>query len=431
MVVGLQWGDEGKGKIVDLLAHNARYVVRYQGGNNAGHTVVVGGEKLVFHLLPSGILHPGVTSVIANGVVLDPDVLLREIRQIEARGIRVDQDRLVLSPEAHVILPYHRILDQAREAALGSDKIGTTGRGIGPTYEDKVARRGVRVEDLLDPEALRARVAAVLPEKNRMITEWYGGEALALDEVLAWAAPLAERLRPLVGDTVALLDGANRAGQPVLYEGAQGTFLDVDHGTYPYVTSSNTVSGGACAGAGVGPTTIHAVIGIAKAYATRVGSGPFPTEDHGEPGARLRQVGNEFGATTGRPRRCGWFDAVLMRQAVRLNGVTHLGITKLDVLSGLAEIPVAVAYAGAPLGSSARALEQARPLYETFPGWTEDISQARRWEDLPRAAQDYLDRLGALVGVPVGLVSVGVDRHQVLARDPLFSAAVDAGGGQR
>jgi len=424
VVVGLQWGDEGKGKIVDLIAPGTRYVVRWQGGNNAGHTVVVDGRKLVFHLLPSGILHAGTTCVIANGVVVDPEVLVSEIDQVEARGEHMDSRRLVISSEAHVIMPYHRTLDRLREAALGAHKIGTTGRGIGPTYEDKVGRRGVRVSDLLDETALRRRLARVLPEKNRMIAEWYGGTALTEDEIVAWAAPLAERLASLVTDTVELLDRANRAGEGILFEGAQGTFLDVDHGTYPYVTSSSTVAGGACAGAGVGPTSIHAVVGIAKAYATRVGSGPFPTEAAGQDEERLRARGAEFGATTGRPRRCGWFDAVLMRHAVRLNGVTNLAITKLDVLSGLDRIPVAVAYAdteGVPSGADA--LEAARPIYEELPGWSEDLTACRRWEDLPPAVHAYLGRLEALVGVPIGLVSVGPDRAQVLIRDPIFLPA--------
>lgn len=421
MLVGLQWGDEGKGKIVDMLAPRMRYVVRWQGGNNAGHTVVVDGEKLVFHLLPSGILHPEITCVIGNGVVVDPDVLLREIDQIEAQGAPLDRSRLVLSTDAHVIMPYHRVLDQLREAALGGAKIGTTGRGIGPTYEDKVGRRGVRVSDLLDRDALRARLMAALPEKNRMITEWYGGAALDLEALMAWAEPLAARLAPLVDDTVGLLDRASRAGEPILLEGAQGTFLDVDHGTYPYVTSSSTVAGGACAGAGVGPTAIHAVIGIAKAYATRVGSGPFPTAAAGDAEERLRRVGGEFGATTGRARRCGWFDAVLTRHAIRLNGVTHLVITKLDVLSGLDEVPVCVAYEGLNhVPSGADALTAARPIYKNLPGWREDLSDVRRWEDLPANARAYLEALEALVGVPIGMVSVGADRQSVIVRDALF-----------
>lgn len=421
VVVGLQWGDEGKGKIVDLIAPRVRYVVRWQGGNNAGHTVVVDGRKLVFHLLPSGILHEDITCVIANGVVVDPDVLVREIDQVASRGDVLDARRLVVSTEAHVIMPYHRALDRLREAALGDKKIGTTGRGIGPTYEDKVARRGVRIADLLDSSALKARLGSVLPEKNRMITEWYGGEALTEAEILAWAEPLAARLAPLAADTVGMLDRANRAGEAILFEGAQGTFLDVDHGTYPYVTSSSTVAGGACAGAGVGPTAIHAVVGIAKAYATRVGSGPFPTMADGADEEGLRVRGAEFGATTGRARRCGWFDAVLARHAVSLNGVTNLAITKLDVLSGLERIPVAVAYEGLDaVPSGAAALEAVRPVYEHLPGWSEDLSSCRRWEDLPAAALAYLERLEALVGVRIGLVSVGPDRAQVLVRDAIF-----------
>lgn len=413
--------------MVDLIAPRVRYVVRWQGGNNAGHTVVVNGEKLVFHLLPSGILHADTTCVIANGVVVDPQVLVQELAQLGARGQPLDARRIVVSGEAHVIMPYHTRLDRLREEALGARRIGTTGRGIGPTYEDKVARRGVRVADLVDEEALAARLDAVLPEKNRMIAEWYGGEPLSKEELLAWAARFRPQLAPLVTDTVALLDRANRAGEGILFEGAQGTFLDVDHGTYPYVTSSSTVAGGACAGAGVGPTAIHAVIGIAKAYATRVGAGPFPSEAEGADEEGLRARGAEFGATTGRPRRCGWFDAVLARHAMHLNGVTHLAITKLDVLSGLERIPVVVGYEGLDgPPSGAAALASVRPVYEHLPGWQEDLSAVRRWEELPDAARAYLSRLEALVGVKIGLVSVGPDRAQVLVRDPLFQPPATA-----
>lgn len=429
VVVGLQWGDEGKGKVVDLMARNVRYVVRYQGGNNAGHTVVVDGEKLIFHLLPSGILHPGITCVIGNGVVVDPDVLVAEIDEVAARGAVLGPERLVVSASAHVIMPYHRLLDQARERALGGAKIGTTGRGIGPTYEDKVARRGLRVADLLDLDALGERLDALLPEKNRMLVEWYGAEPLSRAALLDWAAPLAERLRPHVADTVALLDRAWRAGEPMLLEGAQGTFLDVDHGTYPYVTSSNTVAGGACAGSGIGPTAIQAVVGIAKAYTTRVGSGPFPTAADPEMDERLRQVGGEYGATTGRPRRCGWFDAALTRHAAALNGMTHMVITKLDVLSGLDALPIGVGYEGIDgVPQGAAALERARPVYEHMPGWTGSLSDCRRWEDLPQQARAYVERLEGLVGVRAGLVSVGADRSQSIVRDPFFAALAGESG---
>ena len=424
VVVGLQWGDEGKGKVVDLLARRARYVVRFHGGNNAGHTLVVDGDKLVVHLIPSGILHPRTTCVIGNGVVLDPGVFLDELDLLAARGQPAGPERLLVSTEAHVILPYHRALDRLREAALGGKAIGTTGRGIGPTYEDKAARRGVRVADFVDPDALAARLDAVLPEKNRMLTSWFGAEPFDRDALLAWAARVNERLAPYAADTVSLLHHACAAGEPVLFEGAQGTFLDVDHGTYPYVTSSNTVAGAACAGAGVGPRDLHAVIGIAKAYTTRVGAGPFPTAADDPAESQLRAAGFEFGATTGRPRRCGWFDAAMTRHAARLNGVTHLVLTKLDVLSGFDPLPIGVRYeTGDTPPAGAAAMAEVKPIYEVMPGWHESLEGVRRWEDLPRAARAYVDRLEALVGVPVAALGVGPGRSQLIARDPLFEEA--------
>jgi len=424
VLTGLQWGDEGKGKVVDVLACRSRLVVRFQGGNNAGHTLVVDGRQLILHVVPSGILNAGVSCVIGNGVVVDPEVLIIELDALAARGVDLSGERLILSDQAHVIMPYHRTLDACRESALGGKKIGTTKKGIGPTYEDKVARRGVRVCDLLDERALAERLYAVLPEKNRQLVDWYGDAAHTVDELLSWARPLAERLRPHVRDSVGHLHAANAAGQAILFEGAQGTFLDVDHGTYPFVTSSNTVAGQACAGTGVGPTDIHAVVGIAKAYTTRVGAGPFPTELDDALGAHIRDIGHEYGATTGRPRRCGWFDAALVRHAVRLNGTTHLALTKLDVLSGLETLQIGLGYedSDAP-PAGAEALMAARPRYETVPGWQEDIRQCRTWDSLPPTCRAYVERIEVLVGLPVGLVSVGPGREEIIVRSPLFRLA--------
>lgn len=422
VVTGLQWGDEGKGKVVDVLAARSRLVVRFQGGNNAGHTLVVDGQKIVLHVVPSGILNPDVGCVIGNGVVVDPEVLVRELDALRQRGVRTDGDRLLISEQAHVILPYHRALDDCRETALGGSRIGTTKKGIGPCYEDKVARRGVRMAEFIEPEVLRHRLLAVLPEKNRQLQEWHGHPAFEVEAVLAWAAPLASRLRPHVQDTVHLLHRANRAGEAILFEGAQGTFLDVDHGTYPFVTSSNTVAGQACAGSGVGPTDIHAVVGIAKAYTTRVGAGPFPSELDDELGAWMRAQGQEFGATTGRPRRCGWFDAALVRHAALLNGTTHLVLTKLDVLTGLPTLRIATGYgerSTPPPG--AEALASVRPDYEELPGWSEPLQDCRQYAELPAACRAYIERIEQLVGVPCALVSVGPGREQVIARDPLFA----------
>jgi adenylosuccinate synthase len=418
VVVGTQWGDEGKGKVVDVLSSRADVVVRFQGGNNAGHTLVVDGLKSVFHLIPSGILRPSCRCVIGPGVVIDPEVLLREIDQLAAAGRAPAPGQLLVSHEAHVILPYHRELDRLREGALGDLGIGTTKRGIGPCYEDKVARRGVRLGDLLDPAALRARLAAVLPEKNRMLVEWYGEPALDVELLVAAHLALGERLRPFVGDAVELVHSVLDRGGSILFEGAQGTFLDIDHGSYPFVTSSTTTAGGACAGAGVGPTVIDEVVGIVKAYTTRVGAGPFPTEAHGDAGERLRAVGGEFGATTGRPRRCGWFDAPLVRRAARLNGLTRLALTKLDVLTGLSTIPVCIGYQGG--SASGGALDGAVPIYEDLPGWSQDISACRTYADLPAPCRAYVERLQHLVGVPIELVSVGPGREQTIVSGNLF-----------
>lgn len=420
VVVGAQWGDEGKGKVVDLLSARSRWVVRYQGGNNAGHTVVVGGEKIILHLIPSGILQAACTCVIGNGVVIDPGVLLKEIDTLAAQGYPIAAERLWISPEAHLILPWHRSLDQARERALGDRRIGTTGRGIGPAYEDKVGRRGLRMGDLLDPQSLEARIDAVLPEYVRRLAE-FGVEGMEKTTILAELLPLAERLRPYVRPVVRALNEAIKRGEPVLFEGAQGTFLDVDHGTYPFVTSSNTLAGGACAGAGVGPTVIDAVVGIVKAYTTRVGSGPFPTEQDNAIGQRLRDIGQEYGATTGRPRRCGWLDLPLLRQAAMLNGLTHLALTKLDVLSGFDRILLATAYEGGDedFPSGAAALGRAVPVWEEMEGWQQDLSHCRHWDELPAACQAYVSRIEAVVGVPVVLLGVGAGREAIIERGPI------------
>ncbi len=416
VVVGAQWGDEGKGKVVDMLAARSRYVVRYQGGNNAGHTVVVGGKTVILHLVPSGILQPDCICMIGNGVVVDPGVLLHELDVLASQGHPVSPERLFLSTEAHLILPWHRRMDMAREKALGDQRIGTTGRGIGPAYEDKVGRRGIRVADFLDAELLRERAAAVLPEHNRRLAD-YNEAPLELEAVLAELRPLAERLRPYARPLVRQLHAAIKAGEPILFEGAQGTFLDVDHGTYPFVTSSNTVAGGACAGAGVGPTAIHAVLGIAKAYTTRVGSGPFPTEQDNHIGKFLRDVGREYGATTGRPRRCGWFDAPLVQHAAMLSGMTGLALTKLDVLSGMERLQIGVRYQGwEEFPAGAAALGRVEVEYEEMEGWPESLSACRRWDELPEACRRYVERIEALVGVPVTILGVGPGRDAVIER---------------
>lgn len=416
VVVGLQWGDEGKGKIVDLLAANARHVVRFQGGNNAGHTLVVDGETVILHLIPSGILQPDTTCIIGNGVVVDPEVLVREIDQLEQRGHTITPDSLVLSSDAHLVLPIHRTLDGLREQALGGAKIGTTKKGIGPAYEDKVARRGIRAGALLDLARFRRHIQGTLHEKHRIFTEWYDAPGATDDELVEWATPLAERLKPFIRDGVDALHDAIDAHESILFEGAQGTYLDVDHGTYPFVTSSNTVAGNAAAGTGVGPKDLHNIVGIAKAYATRVGSGPFPTQLNGDEEEALRSKGGEFGATTGRPRSCGWFDAPMVRHACRLNSVTHLVLTKLDILSGLESLRIGIGHE--PVVGGDRF--EGSPVYETVPGWSEDISSCRSWDELPANAKAYVERIETLVGVQAGLISVGPGREQVIPRDELF-----------
>lgn len=423
VLLGAQWGDEGKGKATDLLGGRVDYVVRYQGGNNAGHTVVIGDEKYALHLLPSGILSPGVIPVIGNGVVVDPAVLLHEMAGLEARG--VDTSRLLISASAHLITPYHVTLDKVSERFLGKSKIGTTGRGIGPTYMDKVGRLGIRVQDLFDPSILRQKVEGALVNKNQVLVKVFNRRELEVDAITEELLQYAEPLRPHVADTALVLNDALDAGSIVLLEGGQGTLLDVDHGTYPFVTSSNPTAGGACTGSGIGPTRVTRVIGILKAYTTRVGSGPFPTELLDEWGERLRSVGGEVGVTTGRPRRCGWFDAPIARYATRVNGLTDIFLTKLDVLTGIERIPVCVAYEIegqriTELPMTQTDFHHAKPVYEELPGWTEDISGARSIEDLPPNAQAYVRYLEELSGAPISAIGVGQDRDAtIVVRDML------------
>ena len=420
ILVGSQWGDEGKGKATDLLANEMDVVVRYQGGNNAGHTVMVDGQTFRLHLVPSGVLYPHITPVIGDGVVVDPGFLLAEVAALEARGI--DTGRLLLSANAHLIMPWHKERDKLTERYLGRNRIGTTGRGIGPAYADKVGRLGIRVQDLLDPGILRQKVDVVLRDRNPLLAKVYNRLPIDADAVVDEYATYAEALRPRIVDTSLFVWNALREGRQVLFEGAQGTLLDVDHGTYPFVTSSSPVAGGALAGAGIGPGWIERVIGIAKAYTTRVGSGPFPTELEGEEGELLRRAGDEFGTTTGRPRRCGWLDTVALRYAARVNGLTATYLSKLDVLSSLDRIPVAVAYridgrVTEEWPMTQTELHHAEPVYEPFEGWREDISGATSYADLPRAARAYVEAVEKLGGVPVAAIFVGPGREQTLVRD--------------
>jgi adenylosuccinate synthase len=418
IVVGTQWGDEGKGKATDLLAGDTDFVVRYQGGNNAGHTVLAGGRLLKLHLIPSGILYPHVTSVIAGGVVVDPKVLLDELDELVTLGI--ERSNLVISGNAHLIMPYHRELDRLTERYLGRHSLGTTKRGIGPAYADKAARIGLRVQDLTDPRIFREKLDVVLKEKNLLLTRVYNRLPLDADRICDEYLGYADRLAPHIQDTGGLLHRALREGKRVILEGAQGTLLDLDHGTYPFVTSSNPVAGGALAGAGLGPGEVDAVIGVTKAYVTRVGSGPFPTEQEGEVGRHLWERGQEVGTTTGRPRRCGWFDAVLLRYAARVNGLTEIFLTKLDVLSGLASVRICTAYRFEgceyeEFPPHQSIFHRAEAVYEELPGWSEDIGAARGYGDLPPAAAAYVARIAELGGVPIRHVSVGPDRGQTLA----------------
>jgi len=424
VVVGAQWGDEGKGKVVDIYTEHADDIVRYQGGNNAGHTLVVGSEKVVLHLIPSGILHEGKRCIIGNGVVLDPEVFIREITKLKGSGRISDDSCLLLSESLHIIMPYHKQIDIAREAKSGDKKIGTTGRGIGPCYEDKIGRRGIRLMDLLDREVFARKLREALTEKNFILEKLLGEAPCDFDAILAEYGAYAEVLKKYVADTSLVLSNDLKAGKKALFEGAQGTLLDVDHGTYPYVTSSSTCAGGACTGSGVSPREIHEIIGISKAYVTRVGSGPFPTELLDATGEQLRQTGGEFGATTGRPRRCGWFDAMVIRYAVRVNGLTGIALTKLDVLSDFDTIKVCTGYTcnGTPLETlpaSLELFEKCQPVYEELPGWKSDITGARTFDDLPQQARDYVKRLEELAGCQIVLVSVGPRRDQtIILRNP-------------
>ena len=428
VLLGAQWGDEGKGKATDLLGHRVQYVVRYQGGNNAGHTVVIptknGPEKFALHLLPSGILTPEVIPVIGNGVVIDPAVLLNEIKGLNERGINTS--KLKISADAHIITSYHVMLDKTIERFLGKSKIGTTGRGIGPAYGDKVSRVGIRVQDLYDESILRKKVEGSLASKNQTLVKVYNRRAVDVNQIVEELLSYADKLKPYLANTSLLLHEALQRGENVLLEGGQGTLLDVDHGTYPFVTSSNPTAGGAATGSGIGPTKITRVIGIVKAYTTRVGEGPFPTELLDENGERLRQIGGEVGTTTGRPRRCGWYDAVVARYATRVNGLTDFFLTKLDVLSGFKEIPVCVAYEiegkrCEEMPMTQTQFHHAKPIYEMLPGWTEDISSARKFEDLPVNAQKYVEYLEKISGAPMSAIGVGQHRDATISRRDLIN----------
>lgn len=421
VIVGTQWGDEGKGKVVDLLAEHADMVVRFQGGNNAGHTMVVEGEQFISHLVPSGILQ-GKTCLIGNGLVVDPALLLEEIDYLSSKGVDMSPDKLKISEKAHLIMPYHRAIDNARERMKGDKKIGTTGRGIGPCYEDKATRRGVRFVELLNQVVFREKVATILDEKNFYLKHYMDAETLALEPILAEYSSYAERLAPYVTNVSVVLSDGMQSGGQVLFEGAQGTHLDIDHGTYPYVTSSSTVAGNACSGSGVGPGKITDIIGIVKAYTTRVGEGPFPSELFDDVGAAIQQKGVEFGATTGRKRRCGWLDTVILENAARLNSLSGLAITKLDVLGGLAEIKICTAYdyEGQRLEhfpADLNVLAACKPVYETHPGWDEDISGIRAYDDLPENARKYLERIQELAATPIQIVSVGPGRDETIVLD--------------
>lgn len=418
VVIGTQWGDEGKGKVVDWLTDHAHGVVRFQGGHNAGHTLIIGGKKTILRLIPSGIMRPEVTCYIGNGVVLSPEALLKEIDELEGAGLQV-ASRLRISEACPLILPYHVALDQAREAKRGAAKIGTTGRGIGPAYEDKVARRAIRVQDLFNPEKFAERLCEVLEYHNFVLTQYLGAAEVSFQSVFDTTMVLAERIKPMVADVPRLLHEVNAQGKNLLFEGAQGSLLDVDHGTYPFVTSSNCLAGAASAGAGVGPARLHYVLGITKAYTTRVGSGPFPTELHDEVGKRIAEVGKEFGSVTGRPRRCGWFDAAALRRSVQLNGVSGLCITKLDVLDGFETLRLGVGYqvkgqALDLLPFGAENVEGCEPVYEEFPGWSETTVGVTQYEQLPANARKYLERLAEVCGASIDMISTGPDRDQTI-----------------
>ena len=420
LLVGAQWGDEGKGKVVDILGSDVDVFVRYQGGANAGHTVVADGQKVVFHLLPSGMLYPGKLCVLGNGLVLDPEQFLNETSELYAKG--QDRARLAVSPHAHVVMPYHKLLDRLQEEARGKGrKIGTTGRGIGPCYVDKYSRSGLRVEDLIDPDKLRDRLTYILDEKNQIITRLYNQKPIAFDEVYEPARKWGEALAPYVDDTRALLRKAVDEGKHILLEGAQAALLDIDHGTYPYVTSSSTSAAGAFTGTGLAPSDLTRTIAVVKAYTTRVGEGPFPTEDFGDDGEKLRQNGGEFGATTGRPRRCGWLDIPGLRYSMELNGADVIALTKLDVLTGMGDIKVCTSYEldGGKITTwpnDTRTLAEVKPVYETLPGWDDDITEAKTFEELPANAQAYVKYIEEKLSTPVALIGVGADRNQTINR---------------
>lgn len=423
VVVGAQWGDEGKGKTTDILGTRVDYVVKPNGGNNAGHTVVVGGEKYELKLLPAGILSPNVVPVIGNGVVVNLEALFQEIDMLESRG--ADTSKLKISSNAHLVAPYHQVLDRVTERFLGKHAIGTTGRGIGPTYSDKVARLGIRVQDIFDESILRQKIEGALDQKNELLIKVYNRRAVEVEETVEYFLSYAQRLRPYVCDTSLLLNQALDEGKVVVMEGGQATMLDVDHGTYPFVTSSNPSAGGAVVGAGVGPTRISRVIGILKAYTTRVGAGPFPTELFDDMGIYLQKTGGEFGVNTGRPRRCGWYDAVIARYAARVNGFTDYVLTKLDVLDGLDEIPVCVAYdvdgeRFDEMPDNQSDFHHAKPIFEMFPGWKEDISGVRKFEDLPENAQNYVLALEKMSGCRISVIGIGPDREQSIVRHELL-----------
>ena len=418
VVLGTQWGDEGKGKIVDLLTDQAQVVVRFQGGHNAGHTLVIDGEKTVLHLIPSGILREHVSCLIGNGVVLSPEALLKEMAELEERDVPV-RERLLISPACPLILPYHAALDHAREAKRGEAKIGTTGRGIGPAYEDKVARRGVRLGDLMDEKRFAGKLETVMEYHNFALTQYYGAEAVDYQKTLDDSLRMAEELRPMVADVTTLLHQHRQNGANIMFEGAQGSLLDIDHGTYPYVTSSNTTAGGTATGSGFGPLYLDYVLGITKAYTTRVGSGPFPTELFDSVGEHLASRGHEFGATTGRPRRCGWFDAVALRNAVQINSISGLCLTKLDVLDGLETIQICIGYEdvdGNPVVNPVDSddYQDLVPIYEEVPGWTESTLGAKSLDALPASAQDYIRRIEEVVGAPIDVISTGPDRVETI-----------------
>jgi adenylosuccinate synthase len=424
VIIGAQWGDEGKGKATDLLGSRIDYVVKFNGGNNAGHTVVIDGDKYALHLLPSGILSEGVIPVISNGVVIDIEVLFEELDALIARG--VDVSRLKVSSNAHVITQYHRTLDKVTERFLGKRQIGTTGRGIGPAYADKINRVGIRIQDIFDENILRQKVEGALHQKNHLLVKIYNRRAIEVDEIVNNLLSYAERLRPMVTDTALELNNALDENKIVLFEGGQATMLDVDHGTYPFVTSSNSTSGGAATGSGIGPNRIDRVIGIVKAYTTRVGAGPFPTELHDESGEWLRQQGFEFGTTTGRPRRTGWYDAPIARYSARINGVTDYVMTKLDVLTGLETIPVCVAYdvdgvRVDEVPASQSDFHHAVPIYEEFPGWSEDITEVREFSDLPKTAQEYVLAIEAMSGARISAIGVGPGREAIVVRHDLIN----------